>query len=81
MAQTKEMLSKQAVQTKEILSKQAVKIAKQAEEHERFINKVLIPYRQEIIYSKLAEIDKVVKYSFWKKIDYVQKILMLDLRG
>ncbi|XP_004144017.1 uncharacterized membrane protein C776.05 isoform X1 [Cucumis sativus] len=40
MAQTKEMLSKQAVQTKEILSKQAVKIAKQAEEHERFINKV-----------------------------------------
>lgn len=40
MAQTKEMLSKQAVQTKEIISKQAVKIAKQAEEHERFINKV-----------------------------------------
>lgn len=40
VAQTKEMLSKQAVQTKEILSKQAVKIAKQAEEHERFINKV-----------------------------------------
>lgn len=40
MAQTKEMLSKQANQTKEILSKQAVKIAKQAEEHERFINKV-----------------------------------------
>ncbi|KAK4483678.1 hypothetical protein RD792_010879 [Penstemon davidsonii] len=40
MAQTKEMLSKQAVQTKEILSKQAVKIAKQAEEHESFINKV-----------------------------------------
>ncbi|OVA06150.1 Protein of unknown function DUF2838 [Macleaya cordata] len=38
--QTKEILSKQAVQTKEILSKQAVKIAKQAEEHERFINKV-----------------------------------------
>ncbi|XP_051148595.1 glycerophosphocholine acyltransferase 1 [Andrographis paniculata] len=37
---TKEMLSKQAVQTKEILSKQAVKIAKQAEEHEQFINKV-----------------------------------------
>lgn len=42
MAQTKEMLSKQAVQTKEILSKQAVKIAKQAEEHERFINKVCL---------------------------------------
>ncbi|KAK9131310.1 hypothetical protein Sjap_011797 [Stephania japonica] len=40
VAQTKEILSKQAVQTKEILSKQAVKIAKQAEEHERFINKV-----------------------------------------
>uniref|UniRef100_A0A6N2NI20 Glycerophosphocholine acyltransferase 1 n=1 Tax=Salix viminalis TaxID=40686 RepID=A0A6N2NI20_SALVM len=40
MAQTKEILSKQANQTKEILSKQAVKIAKQAEEHERFINKV-----------------------------------------
>ncbi|KAL2534322.1 hypothetical protein Adt_07673 [Abeliophyllum distichum] len=40
VAQTKEMLSKQAVQTKQILSKQAVKIAKQAEEHERFINKV-----------------------------------------
>lgn len=40
VAQTKEMLSKQAVQTKEILSKQANKIAKQAEEHERFINKV-----------------------------------------
>ncbi|XP_058105252.1 glycerophosphocholine acyltransferase 1-like isoform X3 [Magnolia sinica] len=40
VAQTKEILSKQAVHTKEILSKQAVKIAKQAEEHERFINKV-----------------------------------------
>ncbi|XP_024932675.1 glycerophosphocholine acyltransferase 1 isoform X2 [Ziziphus jujuba] len=40
VAQTKEMFSKQAVQTKQILSKQAVKIAKQAEEHERFINKV-----------------------------------------
>ncbi|KAM7513014.1 hypothetical protein LguiB_011889 [Lonicera macranthoides] len=40
VAQTKEIFSKQAVQTKEILSKQAVKIAKQAEEHERFINKV-----------------------------------------
>ncbi|CAM8979082.1 unnamed protein product [Rhodiola kirilowii] len=40
VAQTKEMISKQAVQTKEILSKQAVKIAKQAEEHEKFINKV-----------------------------------------
>nr|XP_023911922.1 uncharacterized membrane protein C776.05 [Quercus suber]POF11045.1 putative membrane protein [Quercus suber] len=40
VAHTKELLSKQAVQTKEILSKQAVKIAKQAEEHERFINKV-----------------------------------------
>lgn len=40
VAQTREMLSKQAVQTKEILSKQAVKIAKQAEEHERFITKV-----------------------------------------
>ncbi|XP_068647079.1 glycerophosphocholine acyltransferase 1-like [Aristolochia californica] len=40
VAQTKELLSKQAVQTREILSKQAVKIAKQAEEHERFINKV-----------------------------------------
>ncbi|KAL0866762.1 hypothetical protein Bca101_045880 [Brassica carinata] len=37
---TRELLSKQAVQTREILSKQAVKIAKQAEEHERFINKV-----------------------------------------
>lgn len=32
--------SKKVAQTKEILSKQAVKIAKQAEEHERFINKV-----------------------------------------
>ncbi|KAL6007218.1 hypothetical protein ACLOJK_032714 [Asimina triloba] len=40
IAQTKEILSKQAVQTKEKLSKQAVKIAKQAEEHERFFNKV-----------------------------------------
>ncbi|KZV53152.1 hypothetical protein F511_19006 [Dorcoceras hygrometricum] len=40
VAQTKEMLSKQADQTKQILSKQADKIAKQAEEHERFINKV-----------------------------------------
>ncbi|XP_011078053.1 uncharacterized membrane protein C776.05 isoform X2 [Sesamum indicum] len=39
-SKTKEMLSKQAVQTKEMLSKQAIKIAKQAEEHERFINKV-----------------------------------------
>ncbi|KAL8498053.1 hypothetical protein ACS0TY_021403 [Phlomoides rotata] len=40
VGRTKEMLSKQAVQTKEMLSKQAVKIAKQAEEHESFINKV-----------------------------------------
>ncbi|XP_073278954.1 glycerophosphocholine acyltransferase 1-like [Primulina huaijiensis] len=40
VAQTKEMLSKQADQTKQLLSKQADKIAKQAEEHERFINKV-----------------------------------------
>lgn len=44
VAQTKEILSKQAVQTKqktkEILSKQAVKIAKQAEEHERILFKV-----------------------------------------
>ncbi|XP_068344462.1 glycerophosphocholine acyltransferase 1-like [Pyrus communis] len=40
VAQTKEILSKQAVQTKEVLSKQAVKIVKQAEEHEKFINKV-----------------------------------------
>ncbi|RXI06122.1 hypothetical protein DVH24_018164 [Malus domestica] len=40
VAQTKEILSKQAVQTREILSKQAVKIVKQAEEHEKFINKV-----------------------------------------
>ncbi|XP_004287598.1 PREDICTED: uncharacterized membrane protein C776.05 [Fragaria vesca subsp. vesca] len=40
VAQTKEIFSKQAEQTKEILSKQAVKIAKQAEEHEKFINKV-----------------------------------------
>lgn len=38
--QMKEMLSKQAVQTKQMISKQAVKIAQQAEEHERFINKV-----------------------------------------
>ncbi|KAK4853790.1 hypothetical protein QYF36_014674 [Acer negundo] len=37
---SQEIMSKRAVQTKEILSKQAVKIAKQAEEHERFINKV-----------------------------------------
>uniref|UniRef100_A0A2N9EMU4 WRKY domain-containing protein n=1 Tax=Fagus sylvatica TaxID=28930 RepID=A0A2N9EMU4_FAGSY len=44
VAQTKEMLSKQAVQTKEILSKQAIKFAKQAEEHERFINKVVFPF-------------------------------------
>lgn len=51
VAQTKEILSKQAVQTKQILSKQAVKISKQAEEHERFINKVsnLILYIQESI--------------------------------
>lgn len=41
MAQTKEMLSKQANQTKEILSKQAVKIAKQAEEHQSFLSKVV----------------------------------------
>ncbi|KAF8406853.1 hypothetical protein HHK36_005974 [Tetracentron sinense] len=40
VSQTKEILSKQAVQTKVILSKQAGKIAKQAEEHERFIDKV-----------------------------------------
>ncbi|CAL5401585.1 unnamed protein product [Camellia sinensis] len=40
VAQTKEILSQQAVKSKEILSKQAVKIAKQAKEHERFINKV-----------------------------------------
>ncbi|KAL8119971.1 hypothetical protein AgCh_017195 [Apium graveolens] len=37
---SREMLSKQAVKSKELLSKQAHKIAKQAEEHERFINKV-----------------------------------------
>ncbi|KAM7260125.1 hypothetical protein ACFE04_015866 [Oxalis oulophora] len=37
VAQTKELL---ANQTREILSKQAVKVAKQAEEHESFINKV-----------------------------------------
>lgn len=51
MAQTKEILSKQAVQTKEILSKQADKIAKQAEEHERFINKValLFPVHAKLI--------------------------------
>ncbi|KAH9724489.1 glycerophosphocholine acyltransferase 1 [Citrus sinensis] len=40
VVQTKEIMSKKAVQTKEMLSKQAIKIAKQAEEHERFINKV-----------------------------------------
>ncbi|XP_047308343.1 glycerophosphocholine acyltransferase 1 [Impatiens glandulifera] len=40
VAETKEMLARRAVKSKEILSKQAVKIAKQAEEHERFINKV-----------------------------------------
>lgn len=40
VVQTKGIMSKKAVQTKEMLSKQAVKIAKQAEEHERFINKV-----------------------------------------
>ncbi|OWM77281.1 hypothetical protein CDL15_Pgr028918 [Punica granatum] len=40
VAKTKEIISKQANQTKQILSKQAVKIAKQAEEHERFINKI-----------------------------------------
>ncbi|GMY10410.1 glycerophosphocholine acyltransferase 1 [Fagus crenata] len=48
VAQTKEMLSKQAVQAKEILSKQAVKIAKQAEEHERFINKDFCYYANTI---------------------------------
>ncbi|XP_028793515.1 uncharacterized membrane protein C776.05 isoform X2 [Neltuma alba] len=37
---SKEVLSQQAVQTKEMISKQADKIAKRAEEHERFINKV-----------------------------------------
>ncbi|RZR87599.1 hypothetical protein BHM03_00015039 [Ensete ventricosum] len=41
-SKTKELLTKQAAQTKEILSKQAVKIAKQAEEHERIIFKVLL---------------------------------------
>ncbi|KAK4746995.1 hypothetical protein SAY87_026032 [Trapa incisa] len=40
VAKTKEIISKQAKQTKQILSKRAVKIAKQAEEHEKFINKV-----------------------------------------
>ncbi|CAI0387427.1 unnamed protein product [Linum tenue] len=40
VVQTKEILSKQATQTKAKIAKQAVKIAKQAEEHERFINKV-----------------------------------------
>ncbi|XXG42456.1 hypothetical protein AAC387_Pa01g2734 [Persea americana] len=40
VVKTREILSKQAVQTKAIISKQAVKIAKRAEEHERFINKV-----------------------------------------
>ncbi|KAK8970648.1 hypothetical protein KSP40_PGU009703 [Platanthera guangdongensis] len=40
VAETKVKLSMQAGQTKEILSKQADKIAKRAEEHERFITKV-----------------------------------------
>ncbi|XP_042509328.1 glycerophosphocholine acyltransferase 1-like isoform X3 [Macadamia integrifolia] len=48
VAQTREMLSKQAVQTKEILSKQAIKIAKQAEEHERFITKDFCYYANTI---------------------------------
>ncbi|XP_025012250.2 glycerophosphocholine acyltransferase 1 isoform X3 [Ricinus communis] len=48
VAQTKEILSKQANQTKEILSKQAVKIAKQAEEHESFINKDFCYYANTI---------------------------------
>ncbi|PPS17757.1 hypothetical protein GOBAR_AA02780 [Gossypium barbadense] len=48
VAKTKEILSKQAVQTKEMLSKQAVKIAKQAEEHERFINKDFCYYANTI---------------------------------
>ncbi|XP_014506095.1 uncharacterized membrane protein C776.05 isoform X2 [Vigna radiata var. radiata] len=45
---SKEMLSKKAVHTKQMLSKQAVKIAKQAEEHERFINKDFCYYANTI---------------------------------
>lgn len=54
VAQTKELLSKQAVQTKEILSKQAVKIAKQAEEHERFINKVELLLSLSVLFLSLV---------------------------
>ncbi|KAH9724491.1 glycerophosphocholine acyltransferase 1 [Citrus sinensis] len=48
VVQTKEIMSKKAVQTKEMLSKQAIKIAKQAEEHERFINKDFCYYANTI---------------------------------
>ncbi|KAH9763228.1 glycerophosphocholine acyltransferase 1 [Citrus sinensis] len=48
VVQTKAIMSKKAVQTKEMLSKQAVKIAKQAEEHERFINKDFCYYANTI---------------------------------
>ncbi|KAH9780441.1 glycerophosphocholine acyltransferase 1 [Citrus sinensis] len=48
VVQTKEIMSKKAFQTKEMLSKQAIKIAKQAEEHERFINKDFCYYANTI---------------------------------
>ncbi|KAH7524953.1 hypothetical protein FEM48_Zijuj06G0173900 [Ziziphus jujuba var. spinosa] len=68
VAQTKEMFSKQAVQTKQILSKQAVKIAKQAEEHERFINKVglLSP-----VHAKLINGNLIVLFEGLSFISYV----------
>jgi len=55
----KEMLSKQAVHTKQMLSKQAVKIAKQAEEHERFINKVLLRFPISLFVSKCFLLQKL----------------------
>lgn len=56
----KEMLSKKAVHTKQMLSKQAVKIAKQAEEHERFINKVLFAFSHFTYRFKMFSFTKVV---------------------
>ncbi|CAH2079492.1 unnamed protein product [Thlaspi arvense] len=64
VVQTRELLSKQAVQTREILSKQAVKIAKQAEEHERFINKASSSCFSLIIFLLILSIVSSY-FSFW----------------
>lgn len=62
------MLSKQAVQTREILSKQAVKIAKQAEEHERFINKA--GFFLVLLYTSICLLFSVVRNNGFPGLDW-----------